>query len=335
MKILERELGAIDFAENQQRTLQLPRNYAYRYLSLKLVANVTIAETTAGTVKDSCVANLVRNLMVRANGRDVVKNYDLSFLHRATQFRYGVRPKIISPADTGDTTTIDLEVHAIIDFAMWRSVKPVDTLLDSAGLATLELICTWGIGNDIFSDSFGGTVTVNSAYLYVASCEAFGVPAKTQFIINKEYSIQSQVHTTTANHQIQIPVSNLYRSFILRTVSDDVHVNTILNNIQLKSGTEVYKNLIARHVQMMNRAEFGVEAPVSEAGALGGADYSNRLLDGYYLLEFVKDGRLTECLDTSRLSSLEFILDVTSVGTTDMITVYPVELIVPPVEANV
>lgn len=332
MKILEREVGSITFAANQQRTLQLPRNYAYRMIMLKLVANLSWTETTAGVVKDSAPAQLVRNLMVRVNGRDVVKNIDLETLHRLSQIRYGTRPKVVSPANTTAAANQDLEVHAFLPFAMWRSVKPVDSLLDSSGMATLELIVDFGVGNDVFGGAYGGTVTVNSCTLYVASIEAVGVPAGTQFMVNKEYRITSQVTAANASHQINLPVSNLYRCFVLKTVSDDVLVNTILTSIQLKSGTEVYKQRLGGFLQMDNRLDYSLECPVALAAALGGASYANRLLDGYYMLEFVRDGRLTECLDSSRLSSLELILNVAHPGTNDFIYVYPVELIVPPVE---
>lgn len=334
MKLLERDLGSIDFAANQQRTLQLPRNYAYRILSLKLEANLSWTQTTAGVVMDSAPAQLVRNIMIRANGRDVVKNIDLETLHRLTQIRYGVRPKIVSPANTTAATNQSLEVHAVIPFEMWRAVKPIDTLLDSSGLATFEFIVDWGVGADVFGGAYGGTVTVNSATLYVSSVESVGVPAGTKFMVNKEYAIESVITAASANHQINLPVGNLYRCFVLKTVSDDVLVNTILTNIQLKSGAEVYKNVAAYHHMMKNRVDYQLENPVSLAAALGGHDYANLVRTGYYVLDFVRDGRLTECLDTSRLSSLELVLNVLHPGTTDLVRVYPVELIVPPVEAT-
>ncbi len=328
MKNLERELGSIVFAENQQRTLLIPRNYAYRQLSLKLRCNISVNQTTAGVVKDSCPTQLVRSIMIRANGRDVIKNYDMETLHRLTQIRWGTRPRIVSLANTTTTNTVDLEVHAIIDFAMWRAVKPIDTLLDSSGLATLELVADWGIGNDMFGGAFGGTVTVHSATLYVSSNESVGVPAGTKFMTNKEYRIDDPITAASNNHQLNLPVGNLYRSFVLKTVSDDVLVNTILTGlITLKSGTEVFKQRDSLHLQMDNKIEFGLEVPVSTA------ILENRL-DGYHILEFVKDGRLTECLDSSRLSTLELISTVAHPGTVDMLSVYPVELIVPPVEAR-
>lgn len=328
MKILERELGSLDWASNQQRTLQIPRNYAYRLLSLKLLCNVSVNQTTAGVVKDSCPAQLVRNLMVRANGRDVIKNYDMETLHRLTQIRYGTRPRIVSLANTTTTNTVDLVVHAYIDFAMWRAVKPIDTLLDSAGLATLELIADWGIGNDLFGGAFGGTVTVHSATLYISSVESIGVPAGTKFMTNKEYRIEDTITAASNSHQLNLPVGNLYRSFVLKTVSDDVLVNTILTGlITLKSGTEVFKQRDAYHLQMDNKIDYGLEVPVSTV------ILENRL-DGYHILEFVKDGRLTECLDSSRLSTLELVMTIANPGTVDKLFVYPVELIVPAVQAN-
>jgi len=155
MKLLERDIGSIVYAENQPRTLQLPRNYAYRALSLKLIADLTWTETTAGSVMDSAPAQLIRNIVIRANGRDVIKNYDMESLHRLCQIRYGVRPKITSPISTSALSDQDLEVHAVIQFEMFRAVKPVDSLLDSSGLATLELIITWGTGANVMGGAYG------------------------------------------------------------------------------------------------------------------------------------------------------------------------------------
>ncbi len=340
MKILEREIGSITFAASQTRTLPLPRNYAYRTLQLKFVCQLDrVVGATGGAPKDSCPAQLVQNIMIRANGRDVIKNINFESLHRLDQLRHGVRPHI-SVAEAWDgydvQTDVVMVIHAQIDFAMWRSIRPVDSLLNSAGLATLDFIVTFGNPDDVMNDAYdpaAGGITVDSGTLYVAAVEAVGVPAGTRFIVNKEYMIQSQVNATTTSHQIQLPVSNLFRSFVLKTHSDGDQVDTILNNIQIKAGTEVFKNRIASFLQMDNRLECGIEVPNVDSDAAAVDHYSlEHLLEGYYLLEFVKDGRLTECLDTGRLSSLELLLDVNNVGAADFVEVYPVELIRPPDE---
>lgn len=330
MKLLKRDIGVIPYAANQQATLQLPRNYAYRALSLRLECNLDWTETTAGVVLDSAPCQLVRNIMVRANGRDVIKNVPMDMTHRFNQFQRGCRPHILSPANTTAATNQDLYAHCVIPFEMWRAVRPIDTLYDSSGLATNELIVDWGVGADIFGGAYGGTVTVNEANLYVSSIEAIGVPEGTKFSTHKEYTIESVITAASTRHQITLPVSNVYRAFLIRTVSDDVCVDTILNNIILRSGTEVFINKNDFHVQMDNRIDYQMENPVSLAAALGGHEYGNLRRCGYYLVDFVRDGRLTECLNTGRLSSLDFILDVNHPGTTDVITIIPVELITPP-----
>jgi len=344
MKILEREIGSIEYAENQTRTLPLPRNYAYRCLDLILIAKIEREAGTVGEVKDSAPAQIIKNITIRANGRDVIKNYDMETLHRMNQMRHKTRPFIDSEGLEGFTIiatpgTIHM-IHARIEFEMWDAIRPIDTLLDSAGLATLELIVTWGTGMDIMDDTFdGASVTVNEATLYVASVEAVGVPPGTSFMTNKEYMIRSQVTATSNRHQIFLPVSNLYRSIVLKTHSDGDQVNTIIpwtinnqNAITIASGTEVFKYRMAGFLQACNRLDYEMEVPelMGDAAALTHR-LLERQLEGYYILEFVKDGRLTECLDTSKLSSLELNLDVVSVGTADFIDVYLCELLRPPV----
>ncbi len=333
MKILEREIGSITFAASQTRTLALPRNYAYRKLYLKFDVQMDRSAGTAGAPKDVCPAQLISNITIRANGRDVIKSMDFETLHRLDQMRHGVRPYISFAGFSGFAVKSDIAmtVHAQIDFEMWRAIRPIDTLLDSAGLATLEMIVTFAAPDDVMNDAWDGTCVVDSGTLYVASEEAVGVPAGTRFMTNKEYMIRSQVNATSTSHQINIPVGNAYRSFVLKTHSDGVQVNTILNNIQIKAGTEVYKNRIASFLQMDNRLEQATE--ISEVdGSVAAVDhyFTEHVLEGYYLLEFVKDGRLTESLATGKLSSLELLLDVNNVGTDDFIDVWPCELIMPP-----
>lgn len=345
MKILEREIGSITFAANQTRTLPLPRNYAYRKLHLKLVADLTrAAGATGGAPKDSCPAQLVRNIMIRANGRDVIKNFDFEAIHRLDQHRHGIRPRIGWMDDAGAyseawegyaiATGETFVIHAVIDFEMWRAIRPIDSLLDSAGLATLDMIVNFGAGDDVMNDAYdpvAGGVVVNSATLYVASTESVGVPPGTVFMTNKEYMIRSQVTAASTRHQIGLPVSNLYRSFVIKTHSDGDQVNTILNHITIKAGTEVFKYRIASFLQMDNRLEFQTESPIAQNAQ--DRAHQEDCVPGYYVLEFVKDGRLTECLDTSKLSSLTLELDVAHPGTDDFVDVYPCELLVPAVPA--
>jgi hypothetical protein len=190
--------------------------------------------------------------------------------------------------------------------------------------------------NDAFD---GASVTVDEATLFVSSVESVGVPPGASFFTNKEYMIRSQINAASNKHQISLPVANLYRSIVLKTHSDGDQVDTILpfsltaqNTITLQAGTEVFKYRIGGGLQASNRLDYEMQVPERTGSAAALNHRLQELLqEGYYILEFVKDGRLTECLDTSQLSSLDLILDVAHPGTDDFVDVYPVELIRPAV----
>jgi hypothetical protein len=348
MKVLEREIGSLDYAANQTRTLPLPRNYAYRQLFLLLIVDLTRAATAAdgGGPKDSAPAQLVQNITIRANGRDVIKSIDFETLHRLSEQRHHTRPYIYAEDWSGYADAADkvMKVSAVIDFAMWDAIRPIDTLLDSAGLATLDMIITWGTGMDTMNDTWPGSggsaesVTVNSATLYVSAIEEVGVPAGARFMANKEYMIRKQVTATDNNFQIDLPTGNLFRSFVIKTHSDGDQVDSIIpfavaaqNTIQIGAGTEVFKHRIASSLQAHGKLMKELEIP-ERTGSAAALNHrlQSLLQEGYYLLEFCPDGRLTEALDTEKLSSLKLTLQVVSVGTDDFIDVFPVELIPPP-----
>ncbi len=349
MKILEREIDSVSWAQGQTRTVKLPRNYAYRKIMLLLkVVMYREAGATGGAPKDSCPAQLIQNLMIRANGRDVLKYFDnMESLHRLNQLHHGVRPYIYATEFWGSTgydaitsgNKVTVYVAAVIDFAMWRSIRPIDTMFNSAPLSTAELIFTWGTPDDVMDDAYdpaSGGVTIDEATLYVSSLESVGVQPGVPFWTNKESFIRKEITAATPNFQIDIPVSNFYREFVIKTHSMGRQVDTILpiaNTIILKAGTEVFKHRIAHHLQANNRLYCEMEVP--ERNDAGGAlcHYSQELLlEGYYLLDFVIDGRLTEMLDTRRLSSLTLELNVARPATNDWVDVYSSEVIKPVIE---
>lgn len=349
MKILEREIGSLDYAANQTRTLPLPRNYAYRQLQLLLIVDLTRTATgaNAGGPKDAAPAQLIQNITIRANGRDVIKSIDFETLHRLSEMRHHTRPYIYAHDWLGYADAADkvMKVAAVIDFAMWDAIRPIDTLLDSAGLATLDMIITWGTGMDTMNDTWqaepDAAVVVNSATLYVSSIEEVGVPAGARFMANKEYMIRKQVTATDNNFQVDLPVGNLFRSFVIKTHTEGEQTDLILpfavasqNTIQIAAGTEVFKHRIAGSLQAGAKLMTELEVPerIGSGAALNHA-LQSLLQEGYYLLEFCPDGRLTEALDTNRLSDLKLTLQVVSqapqIGD-DFIDIFPCELIPPP-----
>lgn len=319
MKLLERRIGSLTYSESGTATLDLPRNYAYKGLHLRLTADITVAGGSAsGTVKDTSGAQLLKRITIRANGRDVIKSIDFETLHRLTQIRYGTRPEATVMANGGAQANTLLNIHAYLPFEMWRSRKPIDTLLNSKPLQTLEFIADWGAKNDWVDSSYDRTTTINACALEVMSEEYVGVGEKELFAVNKESSTEPEVTATSSEFQIKLPTSNIYRAIALVARADGKLNNSIINNIQIKSGTEVFKNVKANHLRDANKRRYAIETWPT----------------GYHVLEFAPDGLMSEALDTRGFGdNLEIILDVTKQSGTNKIHVYPVEVILPPVTA--
>jgi len=350
MKLHRRYLGSITYAANATRTLEIPRNYALVALDLELVVSLTRTLATAGDCKDCAPAQLVRNITIKANGSDTIKSIDMETLHRHNELTYGVRPHIDAEVLKGflaQAQAVCPRIMARIPFAMPRAIKEVDTLLDTAALSSLDLIVTFGTGADIMNALYNvdGAVTIVEARLDVTAIEYLGVPAGSKFMLYNQWVKESQVTAATTRHQIKLPVGNIYRGLLIKTISDDNQVNTILpyslaamNEIVLKSGTEHYVDQIAGILQSENRLEQQIQVPDTLAGLVAVVATNHRLTEhnllGYYYIDFCRDGRLSEALDTRMMSDLELLLNVANPSPGhDFIEVYADELILPAVTA--
>lgn len=354
MKLHKRYLGCVNWpGENQQSTIEIPRNYALVALEFELVADLTRTSTAAdgGGPKDSAPAQLVRSLDLVANGSDTLKRIDYETLHRKNQIQFGTRPRIYAEdwAGYADAANKVLKVAARMSFAMPRIVSQVDTLLDTSSMSSLDLIINWGAGIDTMNDTWPGTgtvpvVTVNDAKLHVTAIEYIGVPAGNTFAIWKENWKRAQITGVDNNFQIKLPYgSNInYRGILIKTHSDGDQVDTIipynglaiLNKIMLRSGTEVYMYEVAQLLQVQNRLQHAMEVPERTGTA---AALNHRLqeliLEGYYYIDFCRDGRLSEMLDTSMLNDLELVIEVANPGSADFIDVHS-DIILPPAKVQ-
>jgi hypothetical protein len=327
-KLVERELGTLTFAASQTSTLQLPRDFSYDKISLLLLANLTRAMTTpAGAARDLSGSQLISRIEVRRNGREVLKSIDFETLMRLNNIRNGApQLRLLAGSaaahawDTGNANQagIAFVLAAVLDFGMWNSVRRNDTLLDSTArgnVSTLDLVITWGTGAATMTNLYTGTVTVNSASVAISSSEYIDIDSAddkyTPYADNKEYGIRKVLTAANPKELIDLGVGNFFRSFVLRTKADQLNVNTILNNITLRSGTDVIAMRSGAGLRATNKIECSVET----------------FPDGYYLIELCKDGHLAKMLNTTNMSSLTLELDVAVPGTENIIEVFPVEVV--------
>jgi hypothetical protein len=317
---IERELGSLTFASNQTSTLQLPRDYSLAKLKFRLVADMDRTAVGGSVNRELSGSQLVKRIEVRRNGRDVLKSIDFTTLMRQNEIDYKVpAARIVStttwdstPAGAEDDTTFNM--GAILDFAMQRSIRQNDTLLDCTArgnVSTLDLIITWAAGADCVST---GVITVNSCTLYVSTLEYIDIDSKddpyTPYADFKVYGIRKTVAASNPKEQIELGVGNFYRGFLIKTHVASVMSNTIINSITLKSGTDVIKYRYGLGLRNDMKSELNITT----------------LPDGYYWLELCPDGHLAKMLDTTNMSSLTLELDTTITAST-VIEVFPHEIV--------
>lgn len=317
MNPLKRRVGSASYTSSGSvSTIELPRNYNYRKLYCRMTGtNTTAGGTAGGAVHPHAAHRAISRIELIANGRDTIMSISAEALKIMNILDYGCVPAFTNPsAITAAAYTFDASF--IIDLALIRSIRPIDTLFPAAGLSTLDLKITWGAGLDMFTGAITITsATISACELVVSSFEEVGaIPGGVG--VNKLYTIDRTISAASTNFQIQIPVGNLYRGLLVHTKNDEVPVDTILDGARVESGTEVFQNWLSNDELLdVNKLQHHLET---------------RLV-GYHQLDWLdSDGFLSEILDTRKLSNLDLTLNVAlPSGTTRKVQVFPQEIILP------
>lgn len=317
MNPLKRRVGSAAYTSaGSVSTIELPRNYNYRKLHCRIAGtNTTAGGTAGGAIHPHAAHRSIARLELIANGRDTIMSISGEALKIMNILDYGCVPQFTNPSAI-TAAAYSFDASFIIDLALIRSIRPIDTLFPAAGLSTLDLKITWGAGLDMFTGSLTITsATISACELVVSSFEEVGaIPGGVG--VNKLYMIDRTITGASTNYQIQIPVGNLYRGLLIHTKVDEVPVDTILDGVRVESGTEVFQNWLTNDELLdVNKLQHHLET---------------RLVGYHYLDWLDSDGFLSEILDTRKLSNLDLMLNVAlPSGTTRKVQVFPQEVILP------
>ncbi|NVM23399.1 MAG: hypothetical protein HWN68_16640 [Desulfobacterales bacterium] len=311
-----RRVGLIKYVASTPVPLDLPRKHLIRDLILDVEPIIDITDVTQAPVLytgglGSALKHIAR-VEIIANGRDTIKSISGDAIGMKNMFLFGTKPKLTECGLTVAEHTCGGKI--LLPFAMPRSIREIDTLLNSGKLATLELIITYGPDNAMFSTD-PTAFTVTSVDVEVHVNESIRLDRKDEpYASYMESYIEKAITAATTEFQVLLNVGNRYRGFLIECESDGNMVDTLLNKVTIKSGTDVFASIAFDALQGENIIKY---------------DLKTQTLIGYAYLDFCPEGRMVDCLDASRLSSLEMILDVNSVGSVDKIRVYPCEMIPP------
>ena len=320
-EVRRRKHVTVAYSANNKVSEQLSRGMIFRQLMLNLSGTITTAaagDNDAADVRKAGEWGVVQRIDVVANGSDVIKSMSGESLWWLNRFLFGEPPEE-SALIGGTSDDPPFDSTLILPFWMPRSIKPFDTALDARRLSDLRVEITWGDQNDILAPA-GASAFAVPPTLDVYALESFNPPGNVSFNQWRTWTIEETITAASTEHQVKLPVGHIYRGFLINTHSDAVDVATIIKNVKLRSGTTVFADLSeeilkAEYVQMN-----GIR-PAPTRRATKSSD------DGWYMLDLVTDGRLSEGVDTLGFSELELVFDVDAPGTTDKLVIYPQQII--------
>ncbi len=316
-----------------KQIVPLSRGMVYRELYLRLTATPTIlaAANTIAAVAKGDQWGVVKRIDVVANSSDILRSFSGEQLLYLNRMYYGTNPRVLPTLGDGATANPALDSTLIIPFWSPRSLKPMDTCLDSRELSDLRLEITWGTFTDISS---GATAWTGNPSIEVGSLEAFDVDGP--FNLKRVNQIIVNAAGANTDFRVDVPVGPLYRQFLINTTTGGNDTAGLITNFKIMSGTTVFFDQSESMIRDVSHLRNDLPFPILRPTAAG-IGYIPRFLnsaasnqDAWYNLELVTDGYVTEAIDSYGLSELYFIFNVSAAA---QITILP-NMVIPRRDKN-
>lgn len=322
-------MGAVSFFDNTTQQFNLQRGQVYRSILLHLTGapTVTAANNIPANLGRMEAWSLLKNIQIII-GSAVIRSFSGDELSVMNKFLLGNRPK--REATFGDGVTANPAFDRYLEIAFWhpRSVNPDATLLDARVISQLILQVQFGTWTDINSAATAWTTT---PVLEIFQRYVFAAPDDKQSLQGPYHTWEHAPITTpyagvTKNAQVQLPVGDIFRGFLINTPVGTPPVDTvgILNEFRWKSGSTVFADITEEGL----REQFSLLAgPIDPYGvpALSASTKFNIL--AWYYYDHAIAGRLSEGIDTLGYASHVLENDLTGQANANLV-VHP-QIIVP------
>lgn len=273
----------IEYVASQLKSRKIPKRLL-KGLNLTLKASSTNAVGGA-TITWETLCKLISKLSLTLNGQDVLWNIPFWMLYVINYYDFSKAPNAVITQAAGAGSVQRMPLY--MPFELTRSISPEDTMFDGRSLSSIVLDCNW-------ANSIGTNVTsIDSAELDIETDEYLDSTGK--MVVGgarHEFAFTSFPITGTGDAQeYDIPTEGLnqYRRLFLMTRDNTgAASDAIIDNIAVRSGAVYYFNSRAAKVKDRNAVQ-----------------YAQTPLTGLYVIDFTRNGKMTERLDARNLSELK------------------------------
>lgn len=258
---IKRVVAKVPVTDNGTPTIDMPRNYDYEAVYLRLYGGVQVT-TNFASVRPEAPIQAFKRLELVLNGQTNVYSKP-GTLARVNPFRRQIG--FLTPPSGFVIATYQVEANAACDLALIDGMRPKDSNLRSAGLALFQKKFTFGAAADLFTGAGVGVFT-NTLFADVISSEIREIPdadgkISAPLYLSKRTWLQFSPAASNANLKLPLPVGNFMRGVIIRSTNNGDPVDTVLNNIILNSGVDVRYNMSYLDARAQNRLDYDAAVP--------------------------------------------------------------------------
>ena len=300
--ILRRKIAQKTFVAGGEDQIDLVRTHDLHSVMVRISGTVTHTTADATSVKNVGVGRLLNRIELFSDGTKTLIEGD-GRLAAFGNFERCLRSYSVSPIVTDDTAN-PVEVVYMLDLATMDGPRPKDSALHTRlpfmSLLTLRL----GYVSDIVAALFvPGSATLGS---YSLTVEVFQIEVQ-EFspadmvegrLFRRVSSQEAVIDADNSSLVFKLPVGNMLRGVKFMSLSEtDNAVNTIINNVVVRSAANVRLNMTGLGLRRANLFDYNI--PLAEHTA------------GVYFADLCPTGHLNQLFDLRQSSNAEIEFDVT------------------------
>lgn len=312
---LARTVETRDFVENGQITVDLPLGYDLNAVVIRLYGTITVG-TAPTTYHTHMLPRLIDRIDLYANGKNkyaevtgmvaCLGNFERSLARTLTDVAAGTGAKTVSGYFRLDLDNAD-------------GPRPKDTSLhtNKPFMSKLQL----KIATNDFDDmcltlgSFAvSSHTLRLEIMVEETIEYFDAAYFEDRLVKVKSLIEETIDATKTSHKVKLSTGELMTRGVILMAFDETGAlsNSVINNAQLKSGTDVAISKNWTDIREFNAVSYDIQG--------------TQLPDGFAFVDLCPNGNLNQLWDTRGRSELDLVLDVTKpAGGDARVVVIPVQ----------